>query len=107
MLTREQIEKATNKYFENHNIEDLMDFGATADEGLNDISEPYVEILGNLNINVGCHEAVDGISDGKYDIFIELPESDDKVALQVKAWYTAKEVAEDIFDLLETCGLAK
>jgi len=107
MITREQIEKATNKYFEAHNIKDLMDYGATADEGLNDISEPYAEIINDLNINVGCHEAIDGISDGKYDISIELPESNDKVELQVKAWYTADEVAEDIFDLLELCGFAK
>ena len=106
LLSKKDVEKAVVEYFKEHsNIQDLMCYGASNDEGLNDISEPYAEILENLGFKNQGHYAEDGMGDGKYDVYLEIPSiTKDRIEIPVKAWYDAERVITDICDLLEDYG---
>ena len=102
LLSKKDVEKAVKNYFEDNTIKDLMCYGASRDEGLNDISGPYEEILENLGFEVQGHFAEDGFGDGKYVVYLDVPAiTKDRIEIPVKARYDIEQVTEDICNLLE------
>ncbi|MBO7697027.1 MAG: hypothetical protein J6T10_30725 [Methanobrevibacter sp.] len=102
MFTKVDVAKAVKNYFEERAIQDLMCYGASRDEGLNDISEPYAEILENLGFEVQGHFAEDGFGDGKYVVYLDVPAiTKDRIEIPVKAWDGIEEVTDDIFEILK------
>lgn len=101
LLSKKDVEKAVKKYFKERAIKDLMDYGASKDEGLNDISGPYEEILENLGFEVQGHSAEDAFGDGKYCVYLDVRAlTKDRIEIPVKAWDGIEQVTKDICDLL-------
>ena len=105
-ITNEMVKQFVLDYFKEQKITDLMDFGETGNEGLADISDPFAIILTKLGLVVKNNYAKEGYGDGKYLVYLEVPELSNKhIELSIKAWYDADKVAEDICDILEDEGL--
>lgn len=106
MPKRKDVKKAVENYFKEEEITNLMYFGETGNKGLADISEPFAIILTKLGIVVKNNYAEEKNGDGKYLVYLEVPElSDKRIEISTKAWYDADQVAEDICDILEDGGL--
>ena len=106
MPKRKDVKKVVEDYFKDNSIKNLMDFGASCDEGLRDISKPFAEVLKSLGFKFEQSYAEDGSSDGKYNIFLEVPGiTEERIELEVKAWYDVEQVTNEICNLLEDYDL--
>lgn len=102
MPKRQDVEIVVKDYFTKKRLRNLESFGATGDEGLEDISNPYAEVLQSLGFNVRENYSWEGEGDGKYVVYLEIPEiTEGRIEIPVKAWHTAEEVTRDIYELLE------
>ena len=102
MPNKQDVEQTVKDYFKEKGLEDLQDFGASDEEILEDISNPYAEILKRLGYHVKLNYSDDGYGDGKYVVYLEIPDiTEERIEIPVKAWHTAEEVTRDIYELLE------
>lgn len=94
------IEEVVNKYFEEEGIDDMMNYGASSDEGLSDISGIVADCITELGYPVDYNYAEDSIyGDGKYDVHIGYNNKDYSTVL--KSWNGADEVIEFIQEIFE------
>lgn len=87
-------------YFEENQIENLMDYGSDGDEGLNKLSSLYKEILDKLNIKYKDIYTED-ISDGKYLTTITF-EDNTEIELDTSARNGIRVVAKNIESVYAT-----
>lgn len=92
------VEQIVNNYFEENSLTDLMDYGASDDEGLGDISEVVADCLKAIGINVEWYNADDGLGDGKYNIAFGI--NGETYTDSIKAWNGADEVADIIEQII-------
>lgn len=64
------IRRCVEEYFKENNFKDLMNCGASDDEGLYDISGVVANCLVKVGYSVDYNYASDGLGDGKYVIHI-------------------------------------
>lgn len=98
--TNEDIKKVVNEYFKENDLTDMMDYGASSDEGLGDISSVVADCITSLGYPVDYNYAEDSIyGDGKYDVHIGFKEKDYSTVLS--AWNGTDEVIGFIQDIFE------
>ena len=97
------IQEAVKKYFDNHNIKDLMKYGSDDDYGLYSLSSMYQDILEDLDISFKYLDTINGMKDGAYLTEITFDDKT-KIILETKAWngveMVCKEI-EKIYDMLD------
>lgn len=94
------IRKLVEEYFEENGIEDLMDYGASGDEGLGDVSKVVADCLVEVGYPVEYNYAEDSIyGDGKYDVHVGYNGKD--YYTTIKAWNGIDEVVEFIEEILK------
>lgn len=97
------IQETVKKYFDNHNIKDLMDYGSDDDYGLYSLSSVYQDILEDLDISFKYLDTINGMKDGAYLTEITFDDKT-KIILETKAWngveMVCKEI-EKIYDMLD------
>lgn len=94
------VEEVVNKYFEEEGIDDMMNYEASSDEGLRDISEIVADCIIALGYPVDYNYAEDSIyGDGKYEVHIGYNNKDYSTVL--KAWNGADEVIEFIQEIFK------
>jgi len=94
------IREAVEEYFKEEGITDLMDYGASGDEGLGDISEVVADCLVKVGYPVDYNYADDSMyGDGKYEIHIGYNNED--YCDTIKAWNGVDEVVEIIENILK------
>jgi len=104
MIDEIKIKNAVYDYFEEYDINDLMDYGSSDDAAygaMGDISDVYADIMKNLGYPVKTNWADDYNGDGKYVVWMIITGIEDKICIETKAWRDADGVAEDIQDLVE------
>lgn len=98
--TNEDIKEVVNEYFNKNELKDMMDYGASRDEGLGDISKIVADCITELGYPVDYNYAEDSIyGDGKYDVHIGFNNED--YCDTVKAWNGADEVIDFIQKIFE------
>ena len=94
------VREVVEEYFEEEGIKDLMNYGASSDEGLGDISEVVADCLVGIGYPVNYNYAEDSIyGDGKYDVHIGYNGKDYQTEL--RAWNGVDEVVEFIEEILK------
>ena len=97
------IQEAVEKYFDNHNIKDLMDYGSDEEYGLYSLTSMYQDILEDLDISFKYLDTINGMKDGAYLTEITFDDKT-KIILETKAWngveMVCKEI-EKIYDMLD------
>lgn len=94
------IREAVEEYFEEEGITDLMDYGASSDEGLGTISNVVADCIVKVGYPVAYDYAEDSPSgDGKYIISIGCFDKDFK--FEISAWNGVDEVVDIIESILE------
>lgn len=93
------IREVVEEYFREEDITDLMEYGASSDEGLNDISGVVADCLVEVGYPVEYNYAEDGLGDGKYVISIGCLDKDFK--FEISAWNGVDEVVDIIESILE------
>lgn len=93
------VREVVEEYFEKEGITDLMDYGASSDEGLSDISGVVADCLVEVGYPVDYNYAEDGLGDGKYDVHIGYNNKDYSTVL--KSWNGADEVIEFIQEIFK------
>ncbi len=93
------IREVVEEYFEERGFNDLMDCGASGDEGLYDISGVVADCLVEVGYPVDFNYAEDGLGDGKYVIHIGCLGTDNVYDLY--AWDGVDDVVEIIEDILK------
>jgi hypothetical protein len=94
------IREAVEEYFEEEGITDLMDYGASDDEGLGTISNVVADCLVKVGYPVAYDYAKDSkYGDGKYVINIGCLDKDFK--FEISAWNGVDEVVDIIETILE------
>ena len=76
-----------------------MDYGASSDEGLGDISGVVADCLVKVGYGVDYNYAEEGLGDGKYEIHIGYNNED--YCDTIKAWNGVDEVVEIIENILK------
>ena len=94
------IKEVVEEYFEETGITDLMEYGASGDEGLSDISGVVADCLVEVGYPVDYNYAEDSkYGDGKYVISIGCLDKDFK--FEISAWNGVDEVVDIIESILE------
>ena len=93
------VREAVEEYFEEEGITDLMDYGASDDEGLGTISNVVADCLVKVGYPVAYDYTKDGLGDGKYIIHIGCLDKDFK--FEISAWNGVDEVVDIIETILE------
>lgn len=94
------IREAVEEYFREEDITDLMDYGASSDEGLGTISNVVADCLVKVGYPVAYDYAEDSPSgDGKYIISIGCFDKDFK--FEISAWNGVDEVVDIIESILK------
>ena len=94
------IREVVEEYFEEEGITDLMDYGASGDEGLGTISNVVADCLIKVGYPVDYDYAEDSpCGDGKYIISIGCLDKDFK--FEISAWNGVDEVIDIIESILK------
>jgi len=93
------IREVVEEYFKENGFKDLMECGASDDEGLYDISGVVANCLVEAGYLVDYNYAEDGLGDGKYVIHIGYLGKDNVYDLY--AWDGVDDVVEIIKNILK------
>jgi hypothetical protein len=99
---KKTVKDVVENYFEENNIEDLMQYGSSSDArfgAFGDISDVYYDILEELGYPVEGSYAEDATGDGKYNVYLTI--SGNNFTIPTKAWRDAEGVFQDIKELID------
>lgn len=87
-----------NRYFTEHDINDLMNYGSDYDEGLYKLTNFYSDILDDLGINYLNIYTEDGSSSGRY-VTTVIFDSVNKMNVHTYAWDGRINVTKNVFSI--------